>query len=356
MTRPIASCPDCDRSFASESPDRRASRRDFLKATAAASAGAIASTVVPIWATAAEAPASVPFTPESLVAALYETLSEAQRKVICFDWDYKDAERGLLRTRVGNNWHITKPEINSDFFTRDQQAHVRQIFEGIIQPDWHKRIDKQLDDDAGGFGNEQNIAIFGKPGDGKFEFVMTGRHMTLRCDGNSADHVAFGGPIFYGHAASGFNEPASHEGNVFWPQALEANKLFPMLDGKQQKIALVEKMPVEEQVAFRGKGQLPGIPVTELSNDQKEQVQKVLQKLLEPYRQSDRDEVATCLKAQGGLDRCSLAFYKEGDLGNDQVWDCWRLEGPAFVWYFRGTPHVHVWVNVADDPSVATNT
>ncbi|HWB12301.1 MAG TPA: DUF3500 domain-containing protein [Pirellulales bacterium] len=353
MTRPSRSCPDCDRSPASS--DRPASRREFLKATAAASAAAVATTTLPIWSPAVQAAGSEPSAPESLVKVLYDSLSDAQRKAVCFDWDFQESERGLLRTRVANNWHITKPEINSDFFTRDQQACVRQIFEGIIQPEWHKRIDKQLDDDAGGFGNDQNIAIFGKPGDGKFEFVMTGRHMTLRCDGNSADHVAFGGPIFYGHAASGFNEPASHEGNVFWPQAVEANKLFPMLDGKQQKLALVEKIPVEQQVAFRGNGQLPGIPVTELSADQKEQVQRVLQKLLDPYRQSDRDEVANCLKAQGGLDRCSLAFYKEGDIGNDQVWDCWRLEGPAFVWYFRGTPHVHVWVNVSDDPSVATN-
>ena len=27
-------------------------------------------------------------------------------------------------------------------------------------------------------------------------------------------------------------------------------------------------------------------------------------------------------------------------------------EGPLFVWHFRGTPHIHVWVNIADDPSV----
>ena len=77
---------------------------------------------------------------------------------------------------------------------------IREIFEGIIHPDWVQRIDKQLEDDAGGYGNDQSIAIFGQPGSGKFEFVMTGRHMTIRCDGNSADHVAFGGPIFYGHA------------------------------------------------------------------------------------------------------------------------------------------------------------
>ena len=92
-----------------------------------------------------------------------------------------------------------------------------------------------------------------------------------------------------------------------------------------------------------------------MTSDQRALVQEVLQKLIEPYRQNDRDKAIACLKAQGGLDQCALAFYRQGDLGNDQVWDCWRLEGPAFVWYFRGAPHVHVWVNVADDPSVATN-
>jgi hypothetical protein len=27
----------------------------------------------------------------------------------------------------------------------------------------------------------------------------------------------------------------------------------------------------------------------------------------------------------------------------------WQLEGPNMVWYFRGDPHVHVWVNVRDN-------
>ena len=74
--------------------------------------------------------------------------------------------------------------------------------------------------------------------------------------------------------------------------------------------------------------------------------EKVLAKLVEPFRQSDRDEVMQCLKAQGGLDRCSLAFYRQGDIGKDGVWDNWRLEGPSLVWYFRGAPHVHTYVNI----------
>ena len=58
---------------------------------------------------------------------------------------------------------------------------------------------------------------------------------------------------------------------------------------------------------------------------------------------------------QGGLEACSLAFYKDGDLGDDGEWDNWRLEGPSFVWYFRGEPHVHIWIHIADDPSVVLN-
>jgi hypothetical protein len=129
-----------------------------------------------------------------------------------------------------------------------------------------------------------------------------------------------------------------------------------MLDGKQRKQAEVATSPVEQRNDFRGNdGQLPGIPIRDLSADQKEQCQKVLKKLIEPYRQTDREEVLACLKKQGGLDACALAFYTDNDIGGDRVWDNWRIEGPSFVWYFRGEPHVHVWVHIADDPSPKLN-
>jgi hypothetical protein len=338
-------CPDC-------SPELN--RREFMSTvgTAAVGAGALPLFAVPGRSSAVEKAA-----PETVVKALYDSLSEEQRGQVCFRWDYIRPGMGLLRTRVSNNWNITKPEIRSGFYSNAQRAMIREIFEGLVQPDWYERIDRQLKDDCGGFGHRQSIAIFGKPGEGQFEFVLTGRHMTLRCDGNSEPHVAFGGPIFYGHAANGqFNEPATHPDNVYWHEALAANKLYTILSSQQQKAALVEVLPVEQAVGFRGTGgEFPGIPVTELSSDQREHLQKVLGMLLEPYRQNDRDEALACLKTQGGLDKCSLAFYKAGDIGEDHVWDCWRVEGPSFVWYFRGAPHVHVWVNVADSAEVKTN-
>ncbi len=337
-------CSDCESSGAVD-------RRQFMKTASAAAAAMGASPLL------ARADVSVPKDApgETVAKLLYESLSDKQKKEICFDWDYTEPERGLLRTRIANNWNITEPNVTSEFYTKDQQAMIKHIFEDIIQPDWHERIYLQLEDDAGGYGEAQSIAMFGKPGE-KFEFVMTGRHMTLRCDGNSAEHVAFGGPIFYGHAAQGFNEKPNHPGNVFWHQAIAANRVYEMLDEKQRKQALESKLPREENVGFQGAGaNFPGLAIGEMSSDQKDLVKEVLQKLLEPYRASDRQEASSMIEKQGGLDACSLAFYSDGDIGNDKVWDCWRIEGPSFVWYYRGAPHVHVWVNVADDASVKLN-
>lgn len=339
--------------FCCSGPDafRDLNRRDFLRVGAAGvAAGMISSPLLQ-----GAAPSSEPS--EKLVHKLYDLLSEEQRKIICFDWEHKDEERGILRTHVSNNWNITELDYNvgGEFFTKEQQEIIREIFFGLYQPEWHKKIETQLDDDAEGYGKAQTIALFGKPGDEKFEFVMTGRHLTIRCDGNTTPHMAFGGPIFYGHAPK-FNEEVGHPGNVFWYQAEKANSLYQMLDGKQRKLALIEQAPHESLVDFRRNASaIPGLPITELTSDQKGVAQETLKCLLEPFRTSDQQEVMECLSKQGGLDHCNLSFYKEGDLGEDQKWDIWRLEGPSFVWHYRGFPHVHVWVNISDDASVPLN-
>lgn len=353
MAKQVRICPVCD------DDSSGLNRRGFL---GAAGAGLAAAATAGIWlpgganaAPAADA-TKTSATSETLVKALYESLDEKQRKAVTFAWDHQHKKLGLLRTHISNNWRITPQAIASDFYSTSQRGMIREIWQGLVNPDWVERFDRQIKDDMGGFGKVQGIAIFGTPGSGPFEFVLSGRHGTIRCDGNSAEHVAFGGPIVYGHAASGYFEKHNHPDNVFWHQAEAANNLFKMLDGKQRQAALATKAPDEAKIAFRGpQGKFEGLAVAEMSPDQKEHLQQVLQKLIEPYRQSDREEAVSALKKQGGLDRCSLVFYEDDDLGEDRIWDNWRLEGPAFVWHYRGAPHVHVWVHVADDPSVALN-
>lgn len=315
-------------------------RRDFIKTTTAVGLAAASSGLLTgIPASAKDSPAAKP---ETLVQQLHGSLNDEQKKTIVFPFDHE------LRSAINNNWHITKTRLDRDF-NKDQQDLIRQIFNGLHSPEWAEKVVAQIDHD-GGFGGS-SIALFGEPGSGKFEFVLTGRHVTRRCDGDSVEGAAFGGPIFYGHAAESFNESAEHKGNVYWYQALRANELFQALDGKQRKLALLNKSRGEhgnETVKLKGNaGDLDGIPASELSADQKELAEKVMADLLAPFREEDRKE-SMQLITKNGWDNLHFSYYKDENIGNDEVWDVWQVEGPAMVWYFRGKPHVHTWVHIRE--------
>ena len=129
-------CPDCE-------GDSAVSRRDFIRVASAGTAAAAA--MGPAILRAADEKADK--TPETLTKKFYDSLSEKQRAAVCFDWDYVDSKRnfGTLRTRVANNWHITPQTINSDFYTKDQRELAYAIWQGIIHPDWHARVQKQIE-------------------------------------------------------------------------------------------------------------------------------------------------------------------------------------------------------------------
>lgn len=335
---PSASFPSCDCCGHSV-----ITRRDFLKSAVTGLAAAGAGTLPLMASEQPSSPLVKAASSETLVTTLFNSLSETQRQTIVFPFN------DPLRSKVDNNWHITPQRVGKDF-TPDQQAMIREIFLKMHSPEYADRVIKQVEHDAGeeGFG-ACSVALFGEPGKGKFEFVLTGRHVTRRCDGNSVEGAAFGGPIFYGHAALSDDEAADHPGNIYWYQAQRANEVFKMLDGKQRELALLGNPRGEHgtsTVALTGrKHGLPGIPVSELSRDQKEHVHMVMADLLAPFRKQDAHEALKLIKANG-FENLHMAFYKNPDIGNDGVWDVWQIEGPAMVWYFRGAPHVHTWVHV----------
>jgi len=187
--------------------------------------------------------------------------------------------------------------------------------------------------------------IFGDPtGDDQFCFMYAGHHITLRCDGNSEDGAAFGGPIFYGHRPPGYSDR-----NVYFYQTQKVMEVFEGLDSNQRRQALGSDSPGEGTTAiqFRDDGQaMPGISGAELSSEQKIHIQEVMRTLLSPYRKEDVDEVMAIVQHNGGMDKIHLAFF--GDQENvREPWRHWRLEGPGFIWSFRVLPHVHSYVNIA---------
>ncbi len=322
---------------------RQFSRRRFLKTSAAAAGAAIVPGIALPHATAAKA--SQPLQSETLVKTLYQSLTDAQKGKVCFDFDHR------LRHEIDNNWFVVRDYRVRDY-SKDQQAMIREIFMKMHSEEYADQVMKQVLEDSGraGFG-ECSIALFGKPDTGKFQFVLTGRHTTRRCDGDSVEGTAFGGPIFYGHAAQSFYEKPHHPGNVYWYQAQRANAVYQMMDGKQRAKALMEWSRDEQgkkTVALTGKNEgLDGIRMTELSTDQKNEVRKTLDDLLLPFREADRRESLKLIE-ESGFDNLHLAFYKGEDVGDDGVWDVFQIEGPNMVWYFRGDPHVHSWVHIKD--------
>jgi hypothetical protein len=302
-------------------------RREFLAATGALLG--VAALPGGVWGAPSRSSAA-----ETAVGRLYESLTAEQRKVVVLPWDNE------RRTRINANWHVTQADVRS--FTKDQQVLITEIVKGVTSADGYERFLKQMEDDDGGIG-QYSVGIFGDPSGAPFEFALTGRHLTLRADGDTTPGAAFGGPIVYGHGAEG--DPKQ---NLFWYQTKQVNEVFAMLDGKQRDKALVASAPAESAVQLRQAGEaLPGISGRDLSSDQKAVLRRSLEAVLAPYRKEDVAEAFEILEAGGGLDALHVAFYRSGDLGNDQVWDVWRLESPTVVCHFRGAPHVHAYINVA---------
>ncbi len=318
--------------------DLSLSRRTFLAATAAA---------LPLTLLGDTAKSTTPDS-ETLAAQLHGSLDDAQRRVICRDFD------DPLRQKVDNNWMITGRSVR-DVLRPDQQDLVRQIFRSLHHPEHADAMMRQMVEDSEGKGFEggTSVALFGRPGTGAFELVLTGRHCTRRCDGDSVKGAAFGGPIFYGHQ-SGPNdeEPSDHPGNVFWYQARRVNELFQALDGRQRSTAVVDGRSRPERgtetVRLTGRREgLAGLSASEMSRDQRQLMREVMKDLLKPFRRVDAEESMRLVESQG-LENLSVAYFKQQDLGGDGIWDVWQIEGPQMLWYFRGEPHVHCWVHIRD--------
>jgi hypothetical protein len=325
MTSPNQkNCPDCTADV---------TRRHFLTQVGAG-AFALGATPLLTGGRAVLAAPTATSAAETAVKRLYETLTDRQSSVVCLPFDHS------LRKRINANWRITDARISPDFLTTEQIGIVDDILKGVTSEEGYDKLQKQMTADGGGLKG-YSFAIFGRPGTGQFEFELTGRHLTLRADGNSVPGAVFGGPIVYGH---GVENPRK---NLFFSQTQQVNKVFQALDPAQAKKALVDTSPDEDAVALQGAdGKFPGLAVSEMSDDQQELVEQTLKSLLGVYRKEDVDEALAVLKQGGGLKTLHMAYYSDSDLEGDKVWDVWRIEGPSFVWHFRGDPHVHAYINI----------
>src|SRR5262245_42594057 len=333
---PRNDCPEC----------AEFDRRDFVRTLAVGGAALAAGGTVlaprPLYAgERAPMPRVVNAVAEDLVKELYATLDADQKKSVVKSWDHP------ARKTVNPNKALDK-KIGA-VYTKPQQELLERIVKAISSDDkgWHQ-ITRAGTWDASKSFDQCGADIFGDPASGKFAFEFTGHHLTVRCDGDSEEGAAFGGPIYYGHSPNGY-APS----NVFVYQTRQVMKAYDALDEKQRKEALVTgRTPGEgaKSIQLKKDPKLPGIAYADLTGDQKELVEMVMKAVLSPFRQQDGAEVVSIIKAMGGMEKVHLAFYSEEwentKTNEKQPWSFWRLEGPGFVWNFRVLPDVHTYVSV----------
>ena len=293
-------CPECD------GVDRRELLRYVSIAPVAAAIGA--SVLRPATAFAAASPELAPMPrewkpgpAEALVKELFSGMSDDQKKKVCRPYDNKD------RLTCNPNHALDKPI--GEVYTKTQQELIEKILRAMSSGDelsW-KQITRGGTWDASKSFDRTGANIFGDPLKGKFAFLFTGHHITLRCDGEPTDGVAFGGPIYYGHTPNGYSDT-----NVFSYQTKQAAKFYDALDKEHRTEATIAKgNPGEGAPSVK----LPGYqaarrrPTANLSSDQKELMGKVMKDLLSPFRKEDSDEVMAVLKETGGMDKLQFAFF-----------------------------------------------
>jgi hypothetical protein len=330
-------CPECD------GLDRRGFIRTLALGGAALTAGS-ASVLLPGTALADKKPMPRVANPaaEDLVKELFAGLTDSQKKAVVKPWGHP--------ARKSVNPNKALDQTVGAVYTKPQQELVQKIVRAIASDDkgWHQ-ISRNGTWDASKSFDKMGADIFGDPTTGKYAFLCTGHHLTIRCDGDSEDGAAFGGPIYYGHSPNGYSPR-----NVFSYQTRQVLKAYQALDEKQRKQATVAMGHPGEgarSIQLKKDAKLPGIAYADLSKDQQELFEQVMQTILSPFRQQDGAEVVSIIKDMGGMKKVHMAFYSEAyentETSENQPWSFWRLEGPGFVWNFRVLPHVHTYVNIA---------
>ena len=241
---------------------------------------------------------------EALVFELFKSMDGDQKKKLVLPWDYKSGNNKTLPARLmTHNAAVDKSSVIGLGYDKKQVDILHKIFKSISNgEEGYKRLSRNNKFDNSGDFENIGALIYGEPAEGKkFSLVFAGHHLTVRCDGDSEEKTAFGGPLYYGHSPSGYATT-----NVFYNQTKASLEMFNALDEKQRKVAVLPGKWMDEHGTMKlpkKDYKAPGLAVADMSKDQKGLIEKVMKELVSPYRKEDGDEVMEIIKANGGMEK-----------------------------------------------------
>lgn len=288
-------------------------------------------------------PSANPGNPMAIASRLLETLTTDQRAELLVPYDHP------LRQYHNRGVWAGGPTVATAGFDREQLQLVTDLMYAGLSPAGRAIVPNQfylkLPDVL-----INNLLICGEPESGSCQVLFSGPHLNLRIGGANREGVAFGGPQVYGDQRG--NEEPGIPGNVYEPQLKAGMALLGSLSPGQRMEAILPESPIQTQIEVQGAGAaLPGLPVRELNRAQQQQVEQMISLTLAPYPAEDVAYARRCLAANGGLDAFSVSFYEDSRYEGSSLYQTYRLESPAAVFYFRGFPHVHAFFNIAMDGS-----
>lgn len=277
---------------------------------------------------------------DALARRLYASLDDTQRAETCVGYDHP-----LRQYHNRGVWGGGRAVFSG--FSREQRQVVTDLFYSGLSEEGRRRVPHEYFTRFTGV-NSMRLLISGDPTSGPYQVILTGAHLNLRVGGRSREGAAFGGPQVYGDQRG--NEVAGLPGNLYRDQFLLGQRLLRSLDEGRRKQARLEAAPVQTMIELHGRrGSLAGLPAAELAPEGKALLRELVEGMLSIYPPADVAYARDCLAANGGLDALFLSDYAHGEDGEIPEGQVFRLEGPAAVFYFRGHPHVHAFVNVAMD-------
>lgn len=275
-----------------------------------------------------------------LARRLYTSLDSDQRAETCVAYDHPMRQyhnRGV--------WGGGRSIVFG--FNRKQRQILTDLLYSGLSAEGRERVPKEYFTRWPGV-HSMRVLICGDPTASPYQIILTGAHVNLRLGGKSREGAAFGGPQVYGDQNG--NNRVGLPGNLYRDQFLAAQRLLHSLDDARKKQALVGEAPVQTQIELQGRhGSFAGLPVADLKPEGKAMARELVERICSTYPPNDVTFARGCLDANGGLDALFLSYYQHGEDGDIPEAQVFRMEGPGAVFYFRGYPHVHAFLNVAMD-------
>lgn len=278
-----------------------------------------------------------------LAQRLFGALDEDVRAEACVGYEHPLRQYHNRGVDTGGIWAFK--------LSREARSLLVDLVHAGLSPVGRERIPNQFFLDLPGI-HVTRLLICGDPRNPPYQILVTGPHLNLRLGGRSREGVAFGGPQVYGDQRG--DGKLGLPGNRYRYQLEAAQQLFATLTPAERKAARVAKAPVQTDIALRGSdGSFDGIPIADLSPEQRRLAHTLVSGMLENYHEEDVAYAFECLERNGGVDAYHLADYDEDHQGGRRAGagpsQIFRLEGPAAVFYFRGEPHLHAFLNLAMD-------